>query len=265
MPELQKDEMYRVQMIDEDMQFVATERYDTEVSQWVYMPECPTEQCITGERAGEKIVVQPCKDCTIRCQHWASWARTLLLIIDREYATSPEPEPWTTHAVTWEEDGTQKVGKGKNAHIIRTTRKREIEYRIVSFDVSLPTHHKAESTPHQARADEEKQANWLTLASKDQIIYKRMAFKDIEKHYTQHPRLLARCEQAGGKFTEMDNDFLREYHIEDRPDGTKAVVSKIVPYARYVPMLREKKQPVIRKVIASTYEHNQSEGETPHS
>jgi hypothetical protein len=173
-------------------------------------------------------------------------------MIDREYAISPDPQPWAPQTITYEEDVQQKVGKGKNAHIIRTTRKSEIEYRVISFDVSTPAS-RHERTPQEARPDEEKHANWLTIHGKEELIYKRVRFENIERHYSQHPRLLAKCEQMGGKFSEMDGDILREYLLEIHPDGKKTVVSRLVPFAKYIPMLREK-APTIKRVIASAYE-----------
>jgi hypothetical protein len=251
---LKENARYRLQVIDDAMQFIATEGYYVDLGKWVHSKGCPTGACITEQRAGEEVMVQPCNACIIRTTFWASWVRTLLLIISLEYAVSPDPQAWVPQIVTYEEDGTQRVGKGKNAHVINVTRKREIEYRIVSFDVSKP----APKHERTSQEDEEKRANWLTLASKDQIIYKRMEFDDIVRHYTQHPRLLARCEEAGGKFTEMDGDILREYRLEILPNGTKVVVSKLVPFAKYVPMLREKK-PLIRKVVAGAYGQESNE------
>lgn len=244
--------LYRLQAIDDAMQIIATENYDGDLARWVHAYECPTGTCVIERQAGEEKIIQPCDTCVARTAFWGAWIRSLLLIVDHEYAITPEPAPWEVRAVSYEEEASQKVGKGKNTRVIKAIHKREIEYRIISFDVSLPAH-RAARTPQDAQADEEKRANWLMRTPKDQIIYKRMAFDDIERHYTHHARLLAKCEQTGGKFTEKDGEVLREYRLETHPDGTKAVVSKLVPFEKYVPMLREKKT-TIRKVIASAYE-----------
>lgn len=248
--------LYRVQIIDNDMQFIATEHYNRESLQWVYPPdrECPTHQCLTEKRGEpvENMTVHPCSSCKACTSFWASWTRTLLLILEREYAISPEPQPWETQTMTYEEEAIKKVGHGKNTREIKTTFKREVEYRIVSFDVSIPAPQR-EHAAQEARTNEEKQPNWLTLHGKEDLIYRRVHFEDVERHYTQHKHLLQKCLERGGTFAEKDGDIEREYHIENRPDGTQAVVSKLVPFAKYVPMLREKK-PVIRKVIAGAYE-----------
>lgn len=254
--------LYRVDLIGPDMQLLTAETYDAESGQWVYLPQhqCPTGACRKYKGRGygsgydDDIAVAPCTECAKRTAFCASWVRTALLMIDREYAVSPEPEPWATQVIAYEEEGTQKVGKGKNAHVIKVTRKREIEYKIISFDVSVPAPRREQSVHAIDAQGDEKRPNWLTLHGKDDIIYRRVHFEDIERHYSQHTRLLQRCKEAGGRLIVQEGDRMREYRLEQRPDGTVVVVSKIVPFDKYVPMLREKK-PTIRRVVASAYEH----------
>jgi len=186
-----EDYLYRVQVIDDAMQFIATESYDTDLAKWVHTQDATS--------------------------FWASWARTVLLMIDREYATSPDPKPWDTQKMPYEEEGVQKVGKGKNARIVKTTHKREVEYKVISYDVSIPEVPR-EQSPRAAHTEEEKRANWLVLTSKEEIIYQRKKIASYPRHYTKQ-------------------------------EGTYTVSE----HEKYVPMLREK-PPTIRKVIASSHE-----------
>lgn len=213
-----RSDLYRVQIIDNEMQFITTTSYDAELTKWVYVQDCPTHECVEGMKAGEKIIVEPCSNCKARTSFWASWVRTVLLMIEREYATSPDPTPWDTQTAIYEEEGTQKVGKGKNAHIINVTRKREVEYTIISYDISQPEA-KYEHTSHQ-RPQEEKRANWLVLTPKDQIIFQRKRIAAYPRHFKKQE----------GQYTVAEHD-------------------------KYVPMLREKK-PTIRKVIASIHKQD---------
>jgi hypothetical protein len=222
--------LYRVDVLAEDMQILTAETYDAETQQWVYLPnhQCPTQECTTAPGQGygsgreDNIVVLPCNACRVRTVFWASWVRTALLMIDREYAVSANPETWQTQVATWDEQGMQKVGKGKNARMIKATRKRHVEYKVVSFDISQPETSKPASTT-STEPGEEKRPNWLTLASKDQIIYERKRIAPYTRHY----------QKQEGAYT-------------------------VVEHSKYVPMLRDK-PPTIKKVIASAYEQKGTE------
>lgn len=248
------ESLYRVEGIDEDMKLRVVETFDVETRQWVYTPQhhCPTGECTKYEGRGygsgqdSNIAVQPCQLCQEHTAFWAAWTRTALLMIDREYATTPDPKPWQAQAISYEEEGTQRVGKGKNQRTIKVTRQREIEYRIITFDVSLPEPKRERSTEEET--SEERRANWLTIHDKGDLIYKRMHFKDIQREYTgPHFRnLIERCTASGGHFIEEG----REYVLSHLADGTPVVTSSIVEFDKYVPMLREK-TPTIKKAVAS--------------
>lgn len=240
--------LYRVHVVDDAMQIISTSSYDVKEGKWIYITSCPTKECITEQDAatGDDVIVQPCAGCVTRTHYWASWVRTLLLMIDREYAVSPEPKPWGTQTVTYEEEGTQRVGKSKkNQRTIKVTRKREVEYKIITFDVSLPEPKYVHTTEETS---EEKRQNWLTTHSRDTWIYKRMHFAGIQRQYTgdHFKHLINRCNASGGSFVEEG----REYTLSYREDGTAVVTSAVVEFDKYVPMLRDK-TPVIKKAVAS--------------
>ncbi len=241
---------YRVELIGNDLWVLDTETYNAQTREWVYLSDHQCDEC---KRDRNNEIVQPCSTCQERTAYWASWLRTALLMINREYAVSPEPAPFPVQVVTYEEEGTKKVGHGKNAREIKTTFKREVEYRIISFDVSTPAPRR-ERPPQEERAEEEKRANWLTMYGKDALIYRRIRFEDIHRDYAgpHYKHIIERCSALGGSFTEEG----REYTLSHLPDGTAVVTSTILGFEKYVPMLREKK--TIRKVVASAYEQQDS-------
>lgn len=242
---------YRIELIGSDLWMLDSETYDAETREWIYLSD---HQCDTCQRDKNREIVQACSDCKERTGYWASWLRTALLMINREYAVSPEPAPFPVQVVTYEEEGTKKVGHGKNAREIKTTFKREVEYRIISFDVSTPAPRRARPSQEE-RAEEEKRANWLIMYGKDALIYRRVHFEDIHRDYSgpHYKHIIERCSALGGTFTEEG----REYTLSHLPDGSAVVTSTILGFDKYVPMLREKK--TIRKVIASAYEQQERE------
>jgi hypothetical protein len=241
---------YRIELIGSDLWMLDSETYDAEGREWIYLSD---HQCDACQRDQNKEIVQACSACKDRTGYWASWLRTALLMINREYAVSPEPAPFPVQVVTYEEEGIKKVGHGKNMREIKTTFKREVEYRIISFDVSTPAPRR-ERPLQEERAEEEKRANWLTMYGKEALIYRRIHFEDIHRDYSgpHYKHIIERCSALGGTFTEEG----REYKLSYLPDGTAVVTSTILGFDKYVPMLREKK--AIRKVIASAYEQPES-------
>ncbi len=237
---------YRIELIGSDLWMLDSETYDAQRREWIYLSD---HQCDACQRDENKEIVQVCSACQDRTGYWASWLRTALLMINREYAVSPDPAPFLVQVITYEEEGTKKVGRGKNTREIKTAFKREVEYRIISFDVSTPAPRR-ERLPQEEPAEEEKRANWLTMYSKDALIYRRVHFEDIHRDYAgpHYKHIIERCRALGGTFTEEGREYTLSYLL----DGTAVVTSTILGFEKYVPMLREKK--TIRKVIASAYE-----------
>jgi hypothetical protein len=147
----------------------------------------------------------------------------------------------------------ESIGHGKNSRQIKATFKREIEYRIIPFDVSLPEPKR--ERPAEEETGQEKRANWLTIHSQDDLMYKRMHFTGVQREYSgpHYKHIIERCTSQGGTFIEEG----REYKLSHLEDSTAIVTSTIHEFDKYVPMLR-KKAPTIRKAVASHYPTDQT-------
>lgn len=232
--------------------------FDLDASRWVYLAshQCPYGECSypipADMEAGTLGVCTPCPRCQAACDYWASWLYAALCIIRRDYATSPTPDesPFPLAQQHYTETEYKRVGKGKNTRKIKQDVTHAIDYKLVTFDISTRPAPRQKSE-HETPAGE-KRDNWLTLHGREDLIYKRVVFEGIERRYTQHKHLLDKCVAAGGSFKELDGDIEREYRLETQSDGTVVVVSKLVTFPKYVPMLNpeKRKTQVIKKVVA---------------
>lgn len=211
--------------------------YDVAQGRYVYLYShvCPSGKCAytvpeTRYSLGE---CSPCLECQSALTYWASVLHTAIRMIRREYALAPEePSPWAARPEGYSETVNVKVGKGKNARHVREEKRREVAYRLVSYEVSeigYPARALAEEIierEESAAQGESKRPNWLKLAQADAIIWEYRAI-DTSKGRTLDPE---------------HNPRWKSYqHIE------------IAPFKKWVPMLRESERKTIKRVTARRY------------
>jgi hypothetical protein len=203
---------------------------------YLYSHVCPYGKCEytvpeTRYTLGE---CSPCPECRAALAHWASVLHTAIRIIRREYALAPqEPRPWASAPETYTEETTVKIGKGKHQHEKRKEVVREVDYRLVKFEVSelgYPARALGDEIVAQAEQDaqESKRPNWLKLAqagAPDTIIWE---YREIDT-------------SKGRTLDPQHNPRWKAYkHVE------------IAPYKKWIPMLsRERK--TIKRVTARRY------------
>jgi hypothetical protein len=213
--------------------------YDMAGGRFVYLYShvCPYGDCgypipETRYTLGE---CSPCLQCQSALAYWASLLHTSIRIIRREFALAPqEPRPYPLAPETYTETVNTRVGKGKNARHIRQEKRREIDYRLVSFEVSelgYPARALGDEIIEQeerAAQEKGKRANWLTLAqagAPDTIIWE---YREIDT-------------SKGRTLDPGHNPRWKEYkHLE------------IAPFKKWIPMLSRDRK-VIRRVTARRY------------
>lgn len=206
--------------------------YDVAHEDYVYLYShvCPYGNCSypvpeTLQTLGE---CQPCSQCQTALAYWASILHTSLRIIRREYALAPqEPPPWTITPEVYTEQAQVKVGKGKNARVLKQAKTREIAYRLVKFEVSELSE-QIRAQEEQASQEKGKRANWLKLAqagAPESIIWEYRTI-DTSKGRTLDP---------------ARNPRWKVYqHVE------------ITPFKRWVPLLAGERK-TMRRVHAKRY------------
>ncbi len=219
-------------VVRNDTQVVYRFTYDEAMEAWTYPPSdhtCPYNQCsrvpinLQGSERGFTLL--PCQRCREDNWFFVNWLKTALLIVKRHYAITPEPEEFPTLVEEYQTVEQVTVGKGKNKRKVPQQVKRQVEYRLITFEVSrLEPEHE-----HQAREyaqQQGKRLNWLQLAEKSAIIYEKRAID------TSKGRLLDPAK----------NSRWKSYRRID-----------VTPYQKYVPMLsRERK--TIKRVVVSDYQ-----------
>jgi len=211
--------------------------YDVARGRYVYLYShvCPYGKCNytvpeTRYSLGE---CSPCLECRAALAYWASVLHTAIRMIRREYALAPEePRPWAARPEGYSETVKVKVGKGKNARHVREEKRREVAYRLVSYEVSeiapaaiaqgeeIVAHEESEGSAQGKRP------NWLTLAQANAIIWEYRAI-DTSKGRTLDP--------------ERNPRWKVKQHIE------------IAPFKKWVPMLAPGERKTIKRVTARRY------------
>lgn len=228
--------------------------YDIASEKWIYLGAhvCPYNKCVfPGDPKNPLEACVPCNECKKATAYWAQWLCTAQRIVRRDYATDPEsiPTDYPIHTQTYEQPTTKIVGHGKNARRIKEVVTRKIDFKLVKFDVSVreALREKVETN------NEEKRGNWLTLHGMEARIYKKVHFSGVFRRYAgEHWRhIIERCINEGS-FIEGG----REYRLEIMADGHHAVISSIVDFDKWVPMLAPelRKTQIIKKVVASKFE-----------
>jgi hypothetical protein len=228
---------YTLAIIREDTRVIHNFTFSLAASTWVYPPssyKCPYNQCVLapatlpGNDPGTALI--PCEQCKQDCWMWTNWLKTALLIVNRHYAITPEPEEFPTESQEYERIEQVTVGHGKNKRKISQQVKRHVDYRLIRYEVGLLAP-EAEQEAMSLAEHEHKRLNWLQLADKSMIIYE---LRDID---TTRGRLLDPARNARWK----------SYRRID-----------VKSYQRYVPMLsRERK--TIKKIVASQYQAERKE------
>jgi hypothetical protein len=220
-----------LEIIDEEYNAVFDFTYDIPSDQWVFLNShiCPTGKCIYphADDAGEFLMAhatlfcQPCDYCLKACRYYATWLFTALAMIDGEYALSPDDPEFEQIAKQYMETRRKKVGKGKNQHVINVDEKREVEYTLVTYEVTKPK--RRLSAEEQQAVDSARRTSWLATTPAGEIIWQKRRIKT-------HPR-----------------------RYPTRKDGTRQQGAvQVSPFVKRVPLLREPKRTVITKVVANT-------------
>ena len=248
---------YYITIIDEYGYHRLCMVYDTEEKGYTPTIDyvCPYDACkdslsrIQGVDDKHIAYRQGCTQCLQDCLQWASWLHTMCRMIRRDYATSATPTPFTSITSTYRETRLvpRVYGKGKpKEKKIETS----VTYKLVTYDVSL--------LPEAATSNQptgEARVNWLTIHGKDARIYRRLHFTNITRRYEgiRYKHLIDRVLRQG-RYIEDG----REYTLDTTSD-TPIVVSTIVDYDKYVPMLRPelRKVQTVKKVVSSKHQHLQ--------
>jgi hypothetical protein len=172
-------------------------------------------------------------------------------MLQKKYAVSSDPKPFSTRNFSHTEKRLvpRHHGKGKPKEKNITV---DTPYTVIQYDVSV-----ASALPEKdSLPSEEKGENWLTLASKEDVIYKQKYIPDTERRYRGewYHSLKERCLREGTATADG-----KEYRIEVNEQGETVVVGKVVQHSKYVPMLKAdvRKKPVTRKVTAKKFEEKE--------
>ncbi len=181
----------------------------------------PLPGYVIDHKVLDSIQYPKCKQAR---DYWLSWLRTALKMIAGEYATSPNPEQFQIEPLPYTSEEKVTVGKGKNQRRINQTITRHIDYRVVSYDVSvakplLPEHEQA--IEHTG----DKRLNWLVSADRASIIWEK---RKLPAYHRRYPT---------------------------RKDGTRqpGIVHIKEPFYKWVPMLTPGDR-AIKKIVASKFE-----------
>lgn len=220
--------MWSLDIITSDCYELFDFTYDTQISEFVYPAshKCPWKQCDypIKEGPGTLGTCVPCEHCRAALDYWASVLNTAIRQIRREFALVPEePAPLQSRVESYSEEVQVSVGKGKNKRTVKQQVKREVEYRVVSYEVSEIS---AESRQRARDLLEEEQSrgNWLTVTDPLSIAWE---YKQINV--------------SRGRFLDPERNprWKQKKHID------------IAPFKKWVPMLRERK--TIKRVKARRY------------
>lgn len=220
-----------LEIIDDDYNTLYDFTFDRASKQWVFLPshKCPTGECkypsannftdyLNYEALG---IIQPCDHCIEACSYFARWLVTALAMVEGEYALSPEGETFSTVQQEYTSTELQRVGKGKNTRNIATSVKREVEYTLITYDVTRP--HRPLTSEETTEVQEATRSNWLLTTSAGDVIWVK---KKIKAYARRYPTRKDGSRQAGE--VTIKNDFVKR-----------------------VPMLRVPHTPHITRVVAS--------------
>ncbi len=182
---------WTLHIINERCKLIYDLTYDMERGAWVYLAThlCPEKQCqyvkdadITSAQPGLCI---PCQRCKEAVNFWAAWLHTSMRMIRGDFAVSPEPAPFQIQAQEYEQTERVTVGKGKNKRSMLQEVRRQVDYTLVSYDVSIRPHREAadELGDETAASEHEKRASWLTLHDSADIIYERKTIPDYKRRF----------------------------------------------------------------------------------
>lgn len=205
--------------------------YNLGTQEWVFLPshKCPTGKCEYPEPNSIEQVIfyeavggcKPCDYCIAACKYFATWLVTALAMIDGIYAVTPDDTAFQTMEHTYTTTAKTAVGHGKNKRLVNTEVKRNVEYTLISYDV---TQQKRTLTPDEAQTiDKAYRKNWLVTTPSGEIIWIRKTIKAYSRRYPTRKNGTRR----DGAVT-LKNDFKKR-----------------------VPMLRVPTKPTIVKIVAS--------------
>lgn len=202
--------------------------YDIHKEEFVYLAshKCPWRQCEYPLKEGEGHLglCVPCEHCLSALDYWSSVLHTAIRQIQREYALVPEePAPLKSRIESYSEEVIANVGKGKNKRKLKQTVKREVEYRVVSYEVSEISG-ESRQRARDLIAEEQSRGNWLTVHDPFAIAWEYKAI-DVSRGRVLDP--------------ERNPRWKRKQHIN------------IVPFKKWVPMLKEKR--TIKRVKARRF------------
>lgn len=223
------DGYYGLAIIDMRCKLVFDLTYDLASKEWIYLTShiCPYNACTYPTTADFEVKglgrCTPCEKCKAACLYWSSWLRTALLMIQGMYATSPNPEQFQIEPLTYISEERVTVGKGKNKRKVTQTVTRHIDYRVVTYDVSVA---KPLLPEHAIELEQtgEKRLNWLQVAEKSSIIWEKRKLPAYKRRYPT------------------------------KRDGTRqAGTVQVTTFYKWVPYLKPEIR-TIKKVVASKYE-----------
>ena len=143
-------------------------------------------------------------------------------MINGYYATTPQEVTFQASPIDYIQDEMVTVGKGKNKRRIKQAVTHRIDYKLVTYDVSIAP--KVILEHEQELSPVEKRLNWLVLANREAIIWEKQLFKPYDRKYPV------------------------------RRDGTRkdGLVSIKEPFSKWVPSLRpsERKSQKITRIVA---------------
>jgi hypothetical protein len=182
---------WTLEIINERCKLIYDLTYDMERGAWVYLAShlCPEKQCEYVEDADITTATPglciPCNRCKEAVHFWAAWLHTSMRMIRGDFAVSPEPAPFQVEAQEYEQTERVTVGKGKNKRSMSQEVRRQVDYTIVSYDVSIRPHREAadEMGDETAASESEKRASWLTLHDSADIIYERKTIPDHTRRF----------------------------------------------------------------------------------
>lgn len=142
------------------------------IDQW---HDCPYNECHI-ETAEDEI----CHRCQGDIWFFASILYTVERLINREFATSPEPRPFDQQSVSIQEHRRVATAHGKQKHRVV---ERSYHQNIVTFDVSVtPGTAAAPPAGHShSEAPGDKRNNWFTTTAAGDIIYIKKPIEEFSR------------------------------------------------------------------------------------
>ena len=172
-----------LEVVNDKLETIFDFSYARSIKQWVFLRshKCLSGLCVYPDQDTMEDVpmISVCEQCREACTYFSHWLALAMAMINGEYALDANGESFGSQIVEYEDTKKTSVGKGKNKRLVNQSIKREVEYTVITYDV---TRAKQSYSEHHTTVEEKRGENWLTLHGQDEIVYQKRKIASYTRH-----------------------------------------------------------------------------------